>query len=237
MHNGQLYIALPVFLLLMVPVCSYSDPYEQDEWAYVSMPEETYYYSDDSSSTIETYNPPREHRSAQRSHESQQFIDTDSTEDRPRRTTSSPPRHTKPSVFTRLPEQISPPGERLIIINPHAHAWGAYSPNGSLVRQGLATSGGNWCDDIDRPCRTRVGSFRITSLGDEDCVSTIYPVGEGGAPMPYCMFFNGGQALHGSNGVVDGNVSHGCVRMRVRDAEWLRYNFADVGTRVVVQPY
>jgi lipoprotein-anchoring transpeptidase ErfK/SrfK len=59
----------------------------------------------------------------------------------------------------------------------------------------------------------------------------------GGAPMPYCMFFNGSQGLHGSYEVVDGNASHGCVRMTVSDAEWVRFNFATIGTKVVVRPY
>jgi lipoprotein-anchoring transpeptidase ErfK/SrfK len=61
----------------------------------------------------------------------------------------------------------------------------------------------------------------------------------GGAPMPYCMFFNRNQALHGSpdHEVVDGNISHGCVRMHVPEAEWLRYNFVHVGTKVIVRPY
>ncbi len=44
--------------------------------------------------------------------------------------------------------------------------------------------------------------------------------------MPYCMFFNGNQGLHGSPYVMEGNVSHGCVRLSVSDAEWLRFNFA-----------
>lgn len=57
--------------------------------------------------------------------------------------------------------------------------------------------------------------------------------------MPYCMFFHNGQALHGvpPHEVGEGNYSHGCVRMHVADAEWIRYNFADVGTKVVVKSY
>jgi lipoprotein-anchoring transpeptidase ErfK/SrfK len=55
--------------------------------------------------------------------------------------------------------------------------------------------------------------------------------------MPYCMFFNGNQGLHGSYNVVDGNASHGCVRMTVSDAEWVRFNFANIGTKVIVRPY
>jgi lipoprotein-anchoring transpeptidase ErfK/SrfK len=53
------------------------------------------------------------------------------------------------------------------------------------------------------------------------------------------MFFNNGEALHGSpdNTVIEANVSHGCVRMRIQDAEWMRENFADIGTTVIVLPY
>ena len=57
--------------------------------------------------------------------------------------------------------------------------------------------------------------------------------------MPYCMYFNKGEALHGSPDsiVVEDNISHGCVRMRIPDAEWMVTQFAQVGTKVVVLPY
>lgn len=142
-----------------------------------------------------------------------------------------------PSDFeSRMPQQIHT-REKVVVVNPRVHAWGAYDSNGSLVKGGMATAGSGWCPDLGRPCRTRSGSFRVMSLGDPDCKSHIFPLPEGGAPMPYCMFFNQGQALHGSNEVVDGNVSHGCVRLHVEDAAWLRYNFVGVGTKVVVEPY
>lgn len=142
-----------------------------------------------------------------------------------------------PNYAARLPKNIPAPGEKLIIVNPHKHVWGAYTESGKLIRAGIATAGAKWCSDIGRSCRTKVGVFRINSLGDSDCVSKIYPVGEGGAPMPYCMFFNGGQGLHGSNHLAEGNLSHGCVRISVNDAEWVRYNFARRGTKVIIQPY
>jgi hypothetical protein len=147
--------------------------------------------------------------------------------------------------YSVMPSQITPPGEKLIIVNPNVHAWGAYSADGELIRSGMATAGNNWCADIRRGCRTKAGSFRIYSLGSRGCKSRKFPVGRGGAPMPYCMFFNGGQALHGSYQVVAANVSHGCVRLHVEDAEWLRFNFVDGpsagngyrGTRLIVKPY
>lgn len=138
---------------------------------------------------------------------------------------------------TRLPQQIAS-SEKTVVVDPRVHAWGAYD-NGQLVKAGIASAGSGWCRDLGRPCRTRVGSFRIYSLGSPTCKSHIFPLHRGGAPMPYCMYFNNGQALHGvpDDEVGEGNYSHGCVRMRVVDAEWLRYNFANVGTKVVVKPY
>jgi lipoprotein-anchoring transpeptidase ErfK/SrfK len=135
----------------------------------------------------------------------------------------------------RIPQRIAT-REKVIVIDPNVHVWGAYQ-NGDLVKSGLTTAGGNWCSDIGRSCRTTPGSFRISSLGGPGCKSTRYPVGKGGAPMPYCMFFNGNQSLHGSSEVIEANVSHGCVRLRVPDAAWIRYDFANVGTKVIVKPY
>ncbi len=148
-------------------------------------------------------------------------------------------KHSKYSSYSsRLPANISSPGEKLIVVDPRKHVWGAYSANGKLLRAGLATAGGAWCDDIGRPCRTSTGLYSISSLGDSDCVSNKYPIDEGGgAPMPYCMYFNGGQGIHGSYNVVEGNQSHGCVRVSVSDAKWIRYNFANIGTRVIIKPY
>lgn len=142
---------------------------------------------------------------------------------------------TPPNYAARLPQYIGT-SEKVIVVDPKVHAWGAYS-GGILIRAGLATAGNSWCPDIQRSCRTKAGTFRIQSLGSRGCKSSIYPLPRGGAPMPYCMFFNKNQGLHGSYDVVEGNVSHGCVRMRVDDAEWVRFNFATVGTKVIVRPY
>jgi hypothetical protein len=148
--------------------------------------------------------------------------------------------------YSPFPRQIEAPREKLIVFDPKRYAWAAYDAEGSLVRWGPATGGKSWCADIDEACHTKEGRFRIFSMGDSSCVSSKFPIPDGGAPMPYCMYFNGGQALHGSpGGVMRGNESHGCVRMFVSDAEWLRYEFIDPpddnndyrGTEVIVLPY
>lgn len=141
------------------------------------------------------------------------------------------------SNASALPSMIDPPGEKVIVVDPASHSWGAYAPNGMLVRSGLASAGANWCSDMGRQCHTDVGTFRIRTLGSAGCKSPSFPIPRGGAPMPYCMYFNEVQALHGHPHVVAGNISHGCVRLRVGDARWLRYNFANIGTLVVVRPY
>ena len=140
-----------------------------------------------------------------------------------------------PDYSSRLPSSIENKS-KVVLIDPNVHAWGAYQ-DGVLVKAGQATAGSSWCPDIGRPCRTSVGRFTVKSLGAVTCKSSKYPLPRGGAPMPYCMFFNGNQGMHGSNEVVEGNISHGCVRMHTADAEWLRFNFVRVGTPVIVKPY
>ncbi len=137
----------------------------------------------------------------------------------------------------RMPQHYNTGGEKVILVDPNVHAFGAYDEDGNLVYAGEATCGSNYCPDIHRRCHTTSGVFRINSLGSSGCKSSRYPRPHGGAPMPYCMFFNKNQALHGSYEVVDGNASHGCVRLHVQDAEWIRFNFANIGTKVIIRPY
>ena len=152
-------------------------------------------------------------------------------------TASQSPEKSYPANYaSRLPSHLSTK-ERTVLVDPNVHAWGAYDSSGNLVRAGLATAGNYYCPDSKRGCKTSAGSFRVQSLGAASCKSSRYPLPRGGAPMPYCMFFNKHQGLHGSQYVMEGNVSHGCVRLSVDDAEWLRFNFANIGTKVVVRPY
>ncbi|OGT46889.1 MAG: hypothetical protein A3E83_09025 [Gammaproteobacteria bacterium RIFCSPHIGHO2_12_FULL_41_20] len=145
----------------------------------------------------------------------------------------------QPDYAARLPQHRDTGGERMVLIDPDLHVWGAYDANGNLVRAGLVTAGADWCPDVGRRCHTKAGTFRVFSLGSYHCKSSIYPLPRGGAPMPYCMFFNRNQGMHGSpeNALAEANLSHGCVRMHVYDAEWLRFNFVHVGTKVVVKSY
>ena len=148
--------------------------------------------------------------------------------------------------FAPFPTQIPSPSEKVVMVDPNEFAWAAYDATGHLVRWGPASCGADYCRDIQDECRTHAGSFRVYSLGDIDCYSTKFPLPDGGAPMPYCMYFQNGQALHGEpRGLPGHNASHGCVRMYVNDAEWLRYSFIEGpnsknhyrGTKVIVKDY
>jgi len=142
---------------------------------------------------------------------------------------------------SRLPQQVDTNGKKLVLVDPNVHAWGAYAADGHLVRAGIATAGGAVCppDADESDCRTGIGTFHVSSMQGEGCYSKIYPRPHGGGLMPYCMFFHNGQALHGAPDeiVVAANISHGCVRMRIPDAEWMQNNFVQVGTTVKVVPY
>lgn len=123
------------------------------------------------------------------------------------------------------------------IFNPNTLVWKAVDDNGHVVRTGRGSGGRKYCSDIHRSCKTPSGVFRIMSKGGPGCRSSRYPVGRGGAPMPYCMFFTKLYAVHGSYEVPSYNASHGCIRVQPTDANWLSHNFMRIGTKVVVYSY
>jgi hypothetical protein len=123
------------------------------------------------------------------------------------------------------------------VFYPSKLKWVAIDDNGTVVKSGRASGGRRYCPDIGRSCRTPSGTFSVISEGGPDCKSSRYPVGTGGAKMPYCMFFSKYYAIHGSDDVPNYNASHGCIRVRPADARWLQHNFISIGSRVVVKPY
>lgn len=126
---------------------------------------------------------------------------------------------------------------RQFIFNPQTLSWKAIDEQGNLVRSGKGSGGRRYCPDIGRSCKTPAGVYYIISKGGPGCRSSRYPVGRGGAPMPYCMFFSQYYAVHGSPDVPNYNASHGCVRILPHDAKWLNQNFMKIGTKVVIKPY
>lgn len=129
------------------------------------------------------------------------------------------------------------PGKKVFIFDPSELTWFAYDESGELVGSGRASGGRGYCPDVGRSCKTPSGIFSVKSKGGPGCTSSKYPIGRGGAPMPYCMFFHGGYAIHGSYDVPNRNASHGCIRVEPEDARWLSHEFMDIGTTVIVRSY
>lgn len=142
-----------------------------------------------------------------------------------------------------FPETINAPGDKLIVVDPPSMAWGAYDGHGNLVHWGPMSGGKNYCRDVGRNCQTVSGKFHIYHKKGPKCESKKFPVGRGGAPMPHCMFFHAGYALHASPYVPGYHDSHGCVRIFKEDAKWLNEEFVRLpsennkGTTVIVNPY
>jgi len=133
-----------------------------------------------------------------------------------------------------FPRYIAPGPFSKILVNQRKLAWGAYDAGGKLVKWGPISAGKRYCRDINKSCRTPFGKFVAFRKEGSRCESTAFPVGSGGAPMPYCIFFNKGIALHGSPRVPGYNDSHGCVRLFKEDARWLNYFVEIGGTEVLV---
>lgn len=123
------------------------------------------------------------------------------------------------------------------VFNPRKLRWVAYGANGQPIKSGIASGGSNYCRDLGRPCHTRPGVYSIHAKGGAGCKSSRYPLGRGGSPMPYCAFFHGNYAIHGSYELPHHNASHGCIRITPAAAKWLSHNFFRIGTRVIVLPY
>lgn len=137
--------------------------------------------------------------------------------------------------YSPLPHAIEPSHSNTIKIDLKHLAWGAYDQGGQLINWGPVSGGAAYCPDIGSSCRTVTGTYTVYKKKGEGCVSNKFPIPKGGAPMPYCMHFHGGYAMHGSGLLPGENASHGCIRMFLQDAKWLNTSFVKVGeTRVVI---
>lgn len=129
-------------------------------------------------------------------------------------------------------------GERFILVDLKKYAFAAYNKYGYQIFWGPALGGMKICPDTDTFCETPPGTYRIFKKGDVSCRSGVFPVGSGGSPMPYCMFFYKGFSIHGAYipGVPN---SHGCVQLFPEDAAWLNQNFVSAkypyGTKVIIK--
>lgn len=137
-----------------------------------------------------------------------------------------------------FPLEVKPTGYRFFIFDPKAYAWAAYDAYGKRRMTGAASGGMDLCEDINKPCRTVTGTFRVYHKSGKNCFSKAFPVETvGGAKMPYCMYFYRGYTIHAAYEVPYANKSHGCIRVWPSAAKWLNEEFIKMGTMVVVLSY
>jgi len=138
---------------------------------------------------------------------------------------------------------IDTSGKKLIIVDQTILAWACYDETGELQWWGPISSGKDQCIDSKKQCLTVTGKYYVFDKKEIDCESNVFPIGRGGAKMPYCMYFYRGFALHGSDNVPGYRDSHGCVRLFTEDAKWLNEKFIDLpskdneyqGTEVIIK--
>ena len=144
------------------------------------------------------------------------------------------PSRVETADLSPFPEYRKTNGKKIVLVSLADHAFGAYNQNGRLVHWGPISGGKGYCPDVGRACNTATGAFKVYRTEGKGCFSRKFPIEtNGGAPMPYCMFFHKGFALHGST-LPGYHASHGCVRLFPEDAKWLNENFVGLGTEVIV---
>ncbi|MBA2648750.1 MAG: L,D-transpeptidase [Legionella sp.] len=138
-----------------------------------------------------------------------------------------------------FPLQIRATGERQFIFDPKASAWAAYDEDGLRLMTGSGSAGVDACEEnSNESCRTITGTFRIYNKRGAECRSGEYPVAtQGGAKMPYCMYFYQGFTIHAAFDVPEHSSSHGCVRVLPSAAKWLNEEFMHIGTKVIILAY
>ncbi len=125
--------------------------------------------------------------------------------------------------YSPLPAYRSDITEKTIVVDQKELAFGAYDSKGELLHWGPVNPG-------KAGTKTALGSnFKVYRKGGANCWSKKFD-----SSIPYCIFFNGGYALHGFH-MPGYPASHGCVRMNNSDAKWLNKEFADYKTRVIVK--
>mgnify|MGYP003625426753 FL=1 len=131
-------------------------------------------------------------------------------------------------LYSPFPQKVSKTNKKKIVISISKQAYAAYDSKGNLLRWGAANTG---AEDGER--NTPLGKFKIYRKKGATCQSSKYPIPKGGSPMPYCIFFHKGYAIHAFK-MPGFPVSLGCVRVGNDDAKWL-HQFSPIGIDVIVE--
>lgn len=140
-----------------------------------------------------------------------------------------------PADLSPFPPEQPTLGEKMIKVSLKELAWAAYDKDGRQVKWGPVSIGIGNCPEVKDGCATPTGTFRIFRKQGESCVSRSFPKRldgpSGGAPMPYCMYFYKGFALHAGEELTGTSSTHGCINLFKADAQWLNQEFVETMTK------
>lgn len=133
-------------------------------------------------------------------------------------------------------------GMKIIVIDLNKLSWGAYSGL-NLIKWGAANGGVGKCKETGKNnCKTPIGCWKVLEKKKSFSRSTLYPVEckdkkVCGHPLFNAIkFHSSGTEIHGDKNVPGSNISHGCVRVFIKDSKWL-HNFVEIGTTICVYKY
>ena len=139
-------------------------------------------------------------------------------------------------ALSPMPKHIPAKRRPFLQVDLSVFAFGAYNEKGDLIYWGPVSGGMAKCPEGPGSCLSAQGTHWIFKKGDSTCKSNTYPLAtKGGAPMPYCMFYYKGFAIHSSTLSGLFNHSSGCIRLFYDDAMWLNQVFTTIGTEVNVK--
>lgn len=136
-------------------------------------------------------------------------------------------------LFLFFTQSVSAEGiyttEKMITVDTGSQRLYAWE-NGQIQNEFIVSTGMRYTPTIK-------GSFKVRRKVDLQDMKGYYPPYE---PyyiknVPHVMYFYGAYAIHGTHwhNSFGYRASHGCVNLKLADAEWL-YNWAHIGTRVEV---
>ncbi|HMS24621.1 MAG TPA: L,D-transpeptidase family protein [Acidimicrobiia bacterium] len=126
-----------------------------------------------------------------------------------------------PNTWGIMQGNAAPAGTRICADLKNQKMW--LTKNGVRTYTAVRMRSGN--PDLGSSNITKTGNFTIY-WKDIDHISSIF-----GTPMPYSMFFYGGQAIHESSFSTTG--SHGCINVTNADAKKF-WNNSPVGTPISI---
>ncbi len=107
------------------------------------------------------------------------------------------------------------------VFNPNTLTWKAINENGKVIRTGKVSGGRKYCADIHRGCKTPAGVYYVHS---KVFITAVLAAIRGTGRWLLCPIACFSVAITPFMGLMftNYNASHGCVRVKPRDAKLVK---------------